>query len=445
MDYILDRLFWIPKSEIEDVSSLKRSLTVKSPYPDILPVETWEEDGSYLGIPRHVKIKDINYSCYIDKRAFNSIKNFTVEFKGDLWFYQKDVIEKWRNYKERGYSDTILNLQPRAGKTILSLKIASILQTPFLVIVPRVNLMSQWAGEVINFTNITNGRIGFVRQNCCEWVGKVCSVAMLHSLAKDRYVEEFRNYWGLIIFDEIHMMGSQEFSKVLKMFPAKYRIGLTGTLRRGDRMENIFYFHLGKNIIQADTGKKQPLVNVITFIYKKSSGNIPKWAKTKIQQRACILSRLADNLERNYYLAQAIMLLLKKGLKTLVLSERLRQLEVLEDIIRRKFKWEDVYVITGNTPERKRTWALKYINLILATTQILNVGATIPKLRGLVFATPVSDPEQAVGRIRNPDPSLPDPVVVDMIDTHYPQARGWANKRSIIFSRIASSNKTIEL
>lgn len=434
-------LIWVKKEHIRDIDNLKRRLTVRSKYDGVAPIATYEENGEWFGIPRNISV---NFD-YEDKTIFPSLPH-PIKFKGTLRHHQELAFQDWLEYRDSGITDTIFNMEVRSGKTVISLRVAVELQTPFLVIVPRVNLISQWKDEILKFTSIPNGKIGEVRQGACQWKDKLCVVGTVHSIYKDKYGEEFKDKWGLVIFDEVHRMGSKGFGKAVKMFPARYRIGLTGTLRRSDGMVDVFLNHLGKNIISVTSEKYLPKVKVIEAIYSKSSGNLPYWAKTKMQQRACLLSLLADNDDRNQKIVSLVKVLVNSGRRVLVASERIKQLYKLENMLKTDKEVRFcVNVVIERTSKEEREDAFKNSDVILGSTDIFKEGVTIRDLRSLIMATPLGDVEQLVGRIRNPDLSLPDPIVIDIIDTYYLQTRGWLYKRRKIYSRISFETVSINL
>ena len=436
----LDRLLWVPKDEISNIELLKKQLTVTSPYEDVQPVPTYRETGTHLGIPRHVKF-DIDYE---DKTIYPKL-DIKFSFTGELWYNQQLAVNKWLKYYNEGITDTILKLPPRSGKTIIALKIAEHLQTPFLIITPTSTIFKQWFRDIATFTDITAAKIGTVRRSVFDYKGYKCSVGMLHSLAKDKYTEDFKNHWGLIIFDEIHKMGATEFSKVVSMFPARYRLGLSGTVERADKRENVYFFNLGKNFIELEGKEQQPKIHLITINYNGDSGRIPKWVTSKIGKRAKFFSLIADNLERNYIIAKATAALYRKGLRVLVLSERIRQLETIEGILTKKLDIHDVGIITGNTYSEDRERILKHTKVILGINSILGLGVTVEGLRGLVFACPLGDIRQSVARVRNIASDLPDPVVVDIIDVKYPQARFWYERRRQYYNRITYKQSVLDV
>ena len=66
---------------------------------------------------------------------------------------------------------------------------------------------------------------------------------------------------------------------------------------------------------------------------------------------------------------------------------------------------------------------------------MLSLGTDIPTLRGLVFATPLSDVEQAVGRICRVNDLNQQPLVVDLVDVQHKECMNWANARNRFYFR----------
>ena len=422
---ILKEVLWTPKDKIKDVEALKEKLTVhpKAGIDNVEPIETFKETDDYLGVPRNF-FNDVQPER--DERAIGKPTN--IEFYGELRQNQKQIISDWQDLYNQGHTDWIINASMGSGKTIIGIYIASMLQVPFLVIVPLEKLMGQWMTQIVNFTNIPNGKIGKIQQARCNYQGTAACVGMIHSLAKDKYPEGFKNHFGLVIWDECHVCGAQTFSETTKMFPAKYRLSASGTLSRGDGLENVFYYNLGKNVVK-EQEQEQPKPTVCVYEYKKSSGKLPMWATDKLQVRAKTISNVAANTERNKLIAYFANTLANKDIRTLVVSERIKQLQELEQILYLDYGQEDMGIYISSTREYRKNWLLEHGKILLATSKIINVGIDSPSLRGLIFATPIADVRQLIGRIQRKCPGVADPVVVDIVDTAYPQAIGWSKKR----------------
>jgi len=424
---ILSNMLWVPQEGIKNVNDLRERLTVIPKYDNLNPIETFVEKDGYFGIPRN--FMPVPEDCE-DQRVTGS--EAPIEFNGILRPMQEKVIQDWLALYRQGITDYIIQLQTGSGKTVVALKIASILRVPFLVIVPRERLLGQWMDEIKKFTTIQD--VGRIQQNECDYEGKAACVGMVHSICKDKYPEDFKNHFGLVVYDEMQTLGAETFSEVAKMFPAKYRLANSATIYRQDGMHDTYFYHLGKNIVTSET-KTQPNPKIFVHKYNGNSGPLPFWLDRTdaVKTRACILSNLAKNSERNKLIANFADVLMQKGLQTLVIGDRIAQLQEIENYLHRK-GYYDIGLYISKTSDKKKRWLEKNGRCILATTKMLDIGIDIDTLRGLVFATPQSEVEQVVGRVRRINPNVPEPTVIDIHDT-YEESKRWARKRMKYYER----------
>jgi superfamily II DNA or RNA helicase len=234
----------------------------------------------------------------------------------------------------------------------------------------------------------------------------------------------------IFITGNCHSTGAKEFSKVLSLFKAKHRCGASATLERQDGMQDVYFHHLGKHIISSEK-KTQPKPDVFYFEYKETSGKFPIWIDQYdvIKRRAFLLSMLANNSDRNNIITYFADILINKGIQTLVIGDRISQLEEIQQMLIEKGH-DDTGLYIGKTPDKEKKRIEKEASCILATKKMLEIGIDIDTLRGVIFATPSSNVTQMVGRARRINPIMPDPVVIDIIDTHYAEARRWKASRS---------------
>ena len=69
--------------------------------------------------------------------------------------------------------------------------------------------------------------------------------AVSQSLYRDNKVSDLVKGYGQIICDECHHVSAVGFEQILKASPAKYKYGLTATLKRKDGKERIVLMQLG--------------------------------------------------------------------------------------------------------------------------------------------------------------------------------------------------------
>jgi superfamily II DNA or RNA helicase len=144
---------------------------------------------------------------------------------------------------------------------------------------------------------------------------------------------------------------------------------------------------------------------------------------------------------RTALIANQAVLAVQAGRKVLLLSERLGHLESIHKTIVRLWPAGagalpsiDYYV--GGRTEAERTVAAK-ATVILATSQFASEALDIPALDTLILSTPMSDVEQAVGRILRPSVGKKEPIVVDIRDDRVPLFKAFGDKRDRLYEKIA--------
>ena len=137
-----------------------------------------------------------------------------------------------------------------AGKTIVGMQIMALLQTNTLIVTTNISAVHQWIDELVDKTTLT-------RDEIAEYTGenktvKNVTVATYQILTwrpeKDGPYPHFslfrQNNWGLIIYDEVHMLPAPVF-RVVAELQAVRRVGLTATLVREDGCEGYVFSLVG--------------------------------------------------------------------------------------------------------------------------------------------------------------------------------------------------------
>ena len=87
-------------------------------------------------------------------------------------------------------------------------------QLKTLIIVHQEFLQDQWIDRIKEYTNAT---VGIIRQKKCELDKDIC-IGMLHTICgKDDYDGDKFKDIGLVIYDEVHHLGSEFFSSFLPL------------------------------------------------------------------------------------------------------------------------------------------------------------------------------------------------------------------------------------
>ena len=137
-----------------------------------------------------------------------------------------------------------------SGKTIVGMQIMELLKTSTLIITTNISAVHQWIDELLDKTNLT-------KDDIAEYTGenkeiKQVTVATYQVLTwrpdKEGPFPHFSLFherpWGLIIYDEVHMLPAPVF-RVVAELQAVRRVGLTATLVREDGCEGYVFSLVG--------------------------------------------------------------------------------------------------------------------------------------------------------------------------------------------------------
>ena len=417
----------IPKAEIENISALRDQYTVVSRYKNGPTISYYKETENYFGVPRHaVRLSKSLAETIIDKRA----KGVPIDlvFKQELWDYQQKAINEFSTLLIKGATGFFLEAAPGSGKTVMGLKMLECINRTTLVVVPKTDLLKQWKERILQFTNISEDDIGFVENGKANYKGKKIVIGLIHSIVLDRIsTPAFCNFFGVVLFDECDSsLPPTTFSAATGLFPAKFRIGMTGTSQRADGLHVVFESHLAQyKILCNNTNTMDP--RVIVHKFKESSGSLPSYLKD-LSRRGVLISKLTDNAIRNNLIANYIIRSFNSGRSTLVISDRKEQLKKIKQILIKVHKIDSKYIgfyvrsLDGRMlkQEEKDKTASKS-PIILATYGLLGRGTDIPRLETLIFASPRGDARQVLGRIERAMEGKKQPVVIDIVDTFYPE------------------------
>ena len=153
----------------------------------------------------------------IDKRVKSPIK--LPDFKFKLRASQNMVYSEVKD-------NAIINAWVSWGKTFTGLAIAGKLKQKTLVVTHTTNLRSQWEKEVEKVYGFKPGRIGGGDFD----IEPPIVIGNIQSLY--RRINDIKHLFGTIILDEMHHVSSPTFTRIVDEMPARYKIGLTGTLER---------------------------------------------------------------------------------------------------------------------------------------------------------------------------------------------------------------------
>jgi Type III restriction enzyme, res subunit len=442
MKVVVDGWAWLPKAELTETQQavLRDRLTV-------IPVRTSTEQQEdpeplplYVETATHMKVAREFF--FQHRKAHHEVVDRTTEgdksqwsplsFAGQLRAEQEQAAQTIVSGFHAGSTGAIVQAKPGWGKTITALAITSRLQVPTLVVVHKEFLMDQWAERIAAF--LPSASVGRVQQDVCDFEGRHIVLGMVHSLGGKDYGSEFWDWPGLVIVDEVHRIGARTWNPVPARFSARYRLGFSATPRRKDKAENAFLYHIGPVRF---VGKELRLgVDVKRVRTKFQLVQTPRF-NPNLSNRNLLLKFLCASRHRNSQIADQIIRAVEAGRKCLVLSERIGHLNMLESSLL------DLWPASSGKPptigyyvggrKRHEYEEASEAQVIFATSQYASEGLDIPTLDTLFLVSPMSDVEQAVGRIQRPSPGKKNPIVVDFRDDAIPMFRAQGNKRDIFY------------
>ncbi len=195
--------------------------------------------------------------------------------------YQQEAKEAFLEESKYGKGAMGLIILPcGAGKTIVGIAILAALKMTTLIITPNVVALRQWKKELLEKTTIKEDDIGEYSGIVKEIKKITLTTYQILTYRKNResdfhhlFLFQKKN-WGLIIYDEIHMLPAKVFRYVASV-QSKRRLGLTATLVREDGNEKQVFSLVGPkkyDVFWKDLEKINFLAKVSCFEVKVDMG-----------------------------------------------------------------------------------------------------------------------------------------------------------------------------
>lgn len=419
-------------------------------------VRCYREVANWFEVPRQWAVR--KFGGLEVEEATTEGEAAPFQFTADLRPYQKPLVTDFLDALDepRNRYGGILSAPCGRGKTVMAAWLLSQLGRKAVVLVHAGFLMEQWRDTFLNLTDLTEDDLGLVQQATCEWEGKKVVMAMVESLVGQRdYPQEMFDSFGVVVCDEVHRHGAVEWSKAAAMFPARTRIGLSATPRRGDGLWNVIEWHVGDVLVKEEGGGDATVFQVETGVA------LPRDVYEGRGRAKINLARLINALtrigSRNDLIVDEVIRAVKAGRRPLVLSHRLEHLDTLSAMF--ELLWDGDHPDSDETRTANAVMGKedsddflvgKYVGgmkkaqiersrkcrVVFGTYQYAKEGLDDPSLDTLFFATPASDIEQAAGRILRDHPDKKNPLIVDPVDEKTGPCVGFARRRSSQYKRL---------
>jgi hypothetical protein len=329
--------------------------------------------------------------------------------------------------------------------TVMALKIVSLLKKKTLILVHKEFLMNQWIERIEEF--LPGARVGKIQASVCDIDNKDIVIGMIQTMYNKAFPQEVYSQFGLTIIDEVHRIGSEEFSKTLLKTITPYMLGISATVERKDKLTKLLYMFIGPKI-HSMLRKQEDTVCVrgIEFLTNDSDFNEVEYDFRGQPKYSTMISKICAYGPRSDFIVKTIKDLLKENPEgqIMVLAHNRSLLTYLYECL------NNAGVATLRTPpvgteasasggraggeapaagfyvggmKQKDLQATETKKIVLATYAMAAEALDIKTLSILLMATPKTDITQSVGRILRVKHA--NPIIVDIIDSHQLFQNQW--------------------
>jgi superfamily II DNA or RNA helicase len=400
--------------------------------PPPIPIPVYKENSKKIYIPRFYGIK--RYGLPDKSEIGNDVENINITFVKNLRDYQEKVVETYINSTNTPLCATsngivggggILSLYTGAGKTVCAIKIISIIQKKTIIIVHKEFLMNQWIERIREFT--PDARIGRIQGRIFDIEDKDIVLAMMQTLYNEEKTFDLRSF-GLCIVDEVHRIGSSQFHKCLFQIQPPFWLGISATVNRKDKMENLIQMFIG-DIIYSIERKGDDFVSVRGIDY---STNDDEYSNVITNHRgeiaySTMISKICGYEPRSDFIVKIIKDLIIENNKSQILL--LSHIRLMLEYIYQKLTENGISVgfYVGGMKQCDLDETANTKQVVLSTYMMSSEALDIPSLSTLILASPKTDIIQCVGRILRKKHDSP--IIVDIIDSHSTFQNQWTKRK----------------
>ena len=438
--YLGKKGYTIPKSIIskQDEEFLRKDLFVKpvlmgnafgAGESTTFPV--FRENANKMYLPRFYGIQRYGIPS---KSEIGEGDNIDVSFPKPLRDYQDKIVDVYMKYvnspicseSEQKGNGGILEVPCGRGKTVLALKIISLLKKKTLIIVHKEFLMNQWIDRINEF--LPGAKVGKIQGSVFDVEGNDIVIGMIQTLYDKEYPIETFSCFGLTIIDEVHRIGSEQFSRTLFKTITPYMLGISATVDRKDKLTKVLYMFIGEKIY-TEKREDDDLVSVRAIRYQT---NDPEFNEVEVDFRgtakySTMITKLCEFGPRSDFIIRVIKDLIEEepDNQIMILCHNRSLLSYLYDGITYRNIASVGYYVGGMKQKNLQETETKQI--VLATYAMAAEALDIKSLSTLVMVTPKTDITQSVGRILRVKHE--NPIIVDIVDSHDLFQNQWTQRR----------------
>lgn len=412
---------------LDDIVYLARSLGFAAYKKEIQKTCTNAKNGPkkgtyYITNICGVGLEDIPVKCLRKKGHKRQLIRDCLNYRINLDPLEED---DYYGFEIDGNHRFVLGDFTVTHNTVMALKIVSLQKKKTLIIVHKEFLMNQWIERISEF--LPTAKVGKIQGSTFDVAGKDIVIGMLQSLYDREFKADAFSVFGLTIIDEVHRIGSEQFSKTLTRIITPYMLGISATVDRKDKLTKVLHMFIGDKIYSKKREDEDPVcVRALTYI-----SNDPEFNETEIDFRgkpkySTMITKLCAFNSRSEFIIRAIGDLLKESDNQIMILCHNRSLltYLFQGIMYRNLATVGYYVGGMKQPNLQETETKQ---IVLATYAMAAEALDIKSLSTLVMVTPKTDITQSVGRILRVKHE--NPIIVDIVDSHDLFQNQWTQRK----------------
>lgn len=338
-----------------------------------------------------------------------SIRATTLEGKPlNLREYQKDAGQVFHaGGSEKGGSGVIV-LPCGAGKTLVGLSTMARCGCHTLILTTNVTAARQWIREILDKTTLRADQVAeYTGDN--KQIAPVTVATYQIITYRKRQSEDFphfdifsKNNWGLIVYDEVHLLPAPVF-RISADMQATRRLGLTATLIREDGRQKDVFSLIGPKKFEVPWKvlEQQGWIATATCTEVRVSLRAEDKMAYAMADLRKKMNLAASNPEKTKVVKELIAK--HKTDRVLIIGQYLEQLDLLSEVLK-------VPLITGSTPNSEREVLYKEFRdgkiETLMVSKVGNFAVDIPDANVLIQISGTfgsrQEEAQRLGRVLRP-------------------------------------------
>lgn len=357
-------------------------------------ITVFETEGDNIYLP-------FNYAVNTMKKVRRPRSDFPpmkTSFTGEVRDYQvsiKDEALKLINT----YGCCVLSLFTGCGKTFLATFLSTLIKLKAMIICHSVLMTKQWAKEITELC--PNAKVQILTSK--SQIDEDVDFYIIYSQNIKKYENTAFLHVGTLIADEVHIMSTDNLSKIFNYFQPRYAIALSATPYRSDGMDILINLFFSEHKVVRELNRKHTVYKVETGVKIIAEKNLngTNWDSVlKQQAQSDYRYKIALNILKTF-----------SDTVFIVICKRVEQAKKLSMYLEEM--GENYTTLIGNQQEYNQN-----ARILVGMSQKCGTGFNFKKANGLIaFCDLENYFIQFLGRCFREQHN--EPIIFDFVDNNY--------------------------